>query len=52
MASKCFKTWCRARKRWVLKAFDGRMLFQGDGLEADEAYAMRFLKAAAEKALV
>ena len=27
------------------------MLFQGDAVEADEAYALRFLRAAAEKAL-
>lgn len=28
-----------------------RMLFQGDGVEADAAYALRFLQAAAEKAM-
>ena len=27
------------------------MLFQGDGVEADAAYALRFLRAAAEKAM-
>ena len=29
-----------------------RMLFQGDGVEADAAYALRFLRAAAEKAMM